>query len=85
MAISDIALTQPTSAIKGPSCSVCQQLGTLPESEAEALLGLLKNPRWRYQELSDALAKEGIDIASYSLSRHARGQCLARNKLRGVA
>ncbi len=84
MAISDLAQQQPTTAIKGPSCSVCQQLDTLPDVEADALTGLLKDPRWRYQELSDALAKEGIDIAAYSLSRHARGHCSARSKLRGV-
>ncbi len=85
MAISDLAQQQPTTAMKGPSCSVCQQLDTLPADESAALLGLLRDPRWRYQELSDALAKEGIEIASYSLSRHARGHCSARSKLRGVS
>lgn len=81
MAIAD--LTSPTNVIKGPTCSVCQALATLDESEAQALRSLLADPAWRYQELADRLADEGLRLQSFSLSRHARGQCLAGEKLRG--
>lgn len=84
MAISDLTATTPSAAIKGPTCTVCQQIASLPDVEAEALVALLSNPTWRYQELSDALDAEGINLAPNSLSRHARGRCAARVKLRGA-
>lgn len=80
MPISEI---EPRSkARKGPQCDVCRALDELPESESEALLALLKDPGWQYTLLSDALREQGVDLPHFSLSRHARGQCAARTKLR---
>jgi hypothetical protein len=70
---------------KGPTCHVCIELGRLPKVEAEALRKHLANPEWRYTELSDALAGDKdtpLDLPAFVLSRHARGQCAARDRLR---
>ena len=67
---------------KGPPCTVCEKMGTLPAEEAAALTRLLSDPGVRYTELSTALAGEGIDLSAGTLSRHARGRCEAREKLR---
>ncbi len=85
MAIAGIAKTGPTAITKGPPCSVCDALATLPPKEADALRGLLADPAWRYSELSDALAADPdtpLIISGNTLSRHARGRCSAREKLR---
>lgn len=79
-----ISSLTPPKAKKGPTCEVCIVLGNLPPKEAEALRGHLANPEWRYQALSEALESEGIDLAGFTLSRHARGQCGARERLRGA-
>ena len=80
MAIRDI--TEQTKIRKGPPCTVCEKLTTLPDVEAAALVTLLSDPTWRYRALSDELAKEGHELAPFVLSRHAKGQCAARVKLR---
>lgn len=61
---------------------MCETLAALPESEAAALKALLADPTWRYTRLSEELRKEGVDLAAHVLSRHARGQCTARERLR---
>lgn len=68
----------------GPKCEVCKTMAALPEDEATALKALLSDPEWRYQELSDRLVIEGVELSAGSLSRHARGRCWAREKLRGA-
>ena len=79
-------LPQPSTRVnRGPMCEVCQALASLPADEAKALRGHLANPAWRYTELSDALAADNdspLDLPSFVLSRHARGKCAAREKLR---
>lgn len=82
-----MAITQlsPTKAAKGPTCEVCKALSSLPDDEATALRGHMANPAWRYTELSDALAADQdtpLNLPPFSLARHARGQCSAREKLR---
>jgi hypothetical protein len=81
MGIADLVVS--TSKVrKGPPCSVCALLKSLPEKESAALLRLLSDVDVRYSELSAALATEGHDFAEGTLSRHARGRCEARTKLR---
>ena len=83
--ISDIVNEDATSAVKGPSCSVCKALADLPDTEAAALRQLLADPRWRYSELSDRLEADPdtpLRIHSGTLARHARGHCSARERLR---
>ncbi|WP_332645063.1 hypothetical protein [Aeromicrobium sp.] len=84
MAISDIR-EQVTTVRKGPPCEVCGALSTLPEGEADALRALLADPTVRYSTLSEALLADEdtkLDINEYTLSRHARGKCAARERLR---
>lgn len=80
MAITDLA--RPDATRRGPTCGVCALLETLPPDEAAALTRLLSDPTWRYSELSIALRNEGHDLPEFVLSRHARGGCAARKKLR---
>lgn len=82
MAISEIDVTEQGSSRKGPPCSVCHLLATLPPTEAAALEALLADPRVRYAWLSDQLEDEGHHVSAYVLGRHTRGQCDARTKLR---
>lgn len=70
---------------KGPPCEACQLLATVSDEEADTLRGLLADPTIRYTTLADALRDDpdtDIDISAYTLSRHARGGCGARERLR---
>lgn len=83
MAITELSL--PSRSNKGPTCEVCKALAALDPAEADALRSHLANPGWRYTELSDALAADKdtpLDLPPFSLARHARGQCAARERLR---
>lgn len=80
MAIADI--TEQAKVRKGPPCSVCEVLADLPDTEAAALRSLLADKTWRYTALSDELHREGVELAPFVLSRHAKGGCAAREKLR---
>lgn len=85
MAIADLyAAGAPDGTTRGPACTVCRLLDTLPPVEAGALRKLLSDPLWRYSDLSDALAEEGHKIKAFTLARHARGQCSAGDRLRGA-
>lgn len=78
-----IASLSPTKGTKGPTCAVCKTLKRLDPPEAEALRDHMRNPEWRFSELSDALFDdEKVDLPAQSLARHARGQCAARERLR---
>lgn len=81
MAISDLLNRAQTKIVKGPPCTVCALLADLPEPEAAALRALLSS-RIPYSELSKGLLEEGVDITPGTLSRHARGLCEARERLR---
>ena len=83
MAITDIQTIAQRPYTPGPPCTVCASIASLPPSEAEALRSLLADRSWRYQELSERLRDEGLNLGAQSLSRHARGRCLAGEKLRG--
>lgn len=83
MAIAD--LQAETDKAPWRTCAVCHALATIPPSEAKALNALLANKKMRYTELSDKLAKDTdtpLVIDADTLSRHARGRCQARQKLR---
>ena len=83
MAISDLAKRVEEKLWQ--KCLVCHALENLPDVEAAALRDLLANPRVRYSELSNDLARDEdypLDIPAETLSRHARGGCSARERLR---
>lgn len=66
-------------------CATCHHLATLPPDKAEKLRAALANTAVRYRELQTELATDPeflLDIDSDTLSRHARGICGAREKLR---
>jgi hypothetical protein len=68
---------------KGPPCSVCTLIESLPDGESQALVTLLSDPGVRYSWLADQLRDQGIaDIDAGGYARHARGGCLSRVKLR---
>ena len=74
--------TQPKTK-KGPPCSVCTLLASLPVDESAALVALLSDPGVRYTWLADQLRDQGIaDIDAPAYGRHSRGACGARSKLR---
>lgn len=80
MAITDLANAQPTPTRKGPECTVCDALASLPEDQAEALVSLLSNPRWRYSEIAAKVALDEdhpLNIAHHTYARHAKGECYA--------
>ena len=81
MGIADLVISAEK-VRKGPPCTVCEALKRIEPEDAEALIRLLSDPDVRYSELSDALAGEGFDLSAGTLSRHARGRCEARTKLR---
>jgi hypothetical protein len=88
MAISDIAqATQNADPLPWRTCGVCHALATIPEAEAEGLRALLRG-KLRYSEISDLIADDPdtpLQIDKETLSRHARGGCSARERLRKSA
>lgn len=85
MSLADLAAQNHT----GPpwrTCVVCHALDTIPETEAEGLRSLLRGTM-RYAEISSRIAADPdtpLDIDRQALSRHARGQCGAREVLRAL-
>ena len=85
MAISAIREKQQK-VVQGPPCGVCQFLESLDHENAQALRDLLSDVTVRYSTISDALRVDEdtpADLSTFMLSRHARGRCAAREKLRG--
>lgn len=86
MAISDLS-ARLNPATPWQTCGTCDFLEYLAPAEADELRALLANKHARYSEIADGLANDP-DYAHrptpdrQSLSRHARGQCSAREKLR---
>lgn len=81
MAISDIASKRADSRPTA-GCAACALVNDLPDDEAAVLVDLLSDPRIRYNWLADELADEGHPVDWQALSRHARGRCAAKTKLR---
>lgn len=85
MSLSNLARTKADSAAPWRTCAVCHALESIPEDEAAALRAMLADPEWRYTELSAKLAVDEdtpLDLPDDTLSRHARGRCGAKERLR---
>lgn len=85
MAISNLRDTVKP-ARKGPPCEVCKFISTLSEQDAAELRALLSDEEIRYSDISSGLRDDldtPADLPAISLSRHARGNCSARERLRG--
>lgn len=63
-------------------CHTCAILEQLDPTSADHLRRALANPLVQYAEIRDALLEDGIDVSPFSLSRHARGLCDARQVIR---
>jgi hypothetical protein len=75
MSLSDeLAAVAPT--YSGLNCTVCDYLGTLDKTDAEALTQALANPRYHATMIQRAIANTGCNTVSVgSLRRHRRGEC----------
>ena len=67
---------------RGPSCDVCAVLATAKPEDAAALRAALGDPQMRYTIIAEALASTDTPLSGSSLSRHARGRCQAKERLR---
>jgi len=88
MAISDLSARLDPSKL-WQTCATCDFLANIDPAEAAELRLLLSNKGTRYSEIAVGLADDP-DYAHRStpsrdaLSRHARGVCSAREKLRSA-
>lgn len=85
MAIADIATSARSASAERPwrTCQVCHALDDLPDVESEALRELLAG-KMRYSDIEAELAadSEAPNLHRDALSRHARGRCDAKDRLR---
>jgi len=62
---------------KGPRCSVCQLLETLPKEDAKAFAAALDDQSFPLSGIRRAMEAEGLErIGTYTLRRHRRRECL---------
>lgn len=83
MAIADIAADN-TTGIPWRTCQVCHALNSIPDSEAAGLRSLLGGTK-RYSEIAELIAADPdtpLRLDPGALSRHARGRCEAKERLR---
>lgn len=84
MALADLAAKLATEPLPWRTCQVCHALATIPKGEADALRDLLRSKR-RYSEIVRDIADDPdtpLDLTADALSRHARGHCEAKERLR---
>jgi len=76
MALAD-ALQAAKVLPKGPRCSVCQLLETLPKEDATAFSDALDDESFPLTGIRRAMEAEGLArIGTYTLRRHRRRECL---------
>lgn len=78
MSLADLA----EESLPWQTCAVCHTLETLDTAKADLLIGLLSNANVRYSHIAAAAADEGLNLEAEALSRHARGICKAKVRLR---
>ncbi len=67
------------------TCAVCHALATIPPDEAAGFRALMGNKALRYNEVEQIIAADPdtpLVIPWATISRHARGGCDARERLR---
>lgn len=83
MALSDVAATL-TSGLPHQTCGTCHALAQMSDDDAATLRRLLEDRSVKFKTLADAM-RDDPDTPSVewqSLSRHARGGCSAKERLR---
>jgi len=83
MALQDIA-DKLAPELPWRTCATCHALDAMSDEDAQILRALLGNRAVRYKELAQLLADDpdSPTIPWEALSRHARGGCAARERLR---
>jgi hypothetical protein len=83
MALSDIAATL-TTGLPHKTCGTCYALSQMSDEDAAILRGLLSDRGVPFSDIAKELARdpESPTIERPALSRHATGQCSAREYLR---
>ena len=83
MALADVASNLDTD-VPWRTCTACHALAGMTDADATVLRGLLANRNVKFSELATALEDDpdSPTIDRQALSRHARGQCSARERLR---
>lgn len=83
MALNDIAANL-TGGTPHQTCGTCHALTTMTTGEAATLRSLLADRTVKFRALADALEADPDTptVDWQALSRHARGLCSAREKLR---
>lgn len=85
MAVADLIAKANT--VPWQTCAACHAMNSLPDAQAAVLVDLLSNSAIKYSELADEINADPdwpiSDLDRQALSRHARGRCAAKTKLRG--
>ena len=83
MALQDIE-AELTGEVPWRTCAVCHHLSERDETWGARFRRLLANRGVKFRDLADKLASDPDepDIPWETLSRHARGMCSAKEKLR---
>lgn len=85
MTLEDLAARETGPSVPWKTCAVCHAIETIPPAESAALIRLLADRSWKFAEISRAIADDPdtpLDLPALALSRHARGICAARVRLR---
>lgn len=80
MALADALVKQQTTK-RGPRCTVCSLLSTLPKSEREALQSALNDKSYTGTSIARALQSEGHNVRSHTLNRHRNKECQSNDAL----
>jgi hypothetical protein len=83
MALSDVKASL-TSGLPHQTCGTCHALAQMGDDDAATLRGLLGDRAVKFKTLADAMRDDPDTptVEWQSLSRHARGGCSAKERLR---
>lgn len=62
-------------ATPGPKCSVCRVLEVIEGDDREALVWALSHEDIMSTKISQALQRDGHQVAPIAVQRHRRGEC----------
>lgn len=62
------------------TCKVRDIRKNLDESDRKILDGMLRDPEWPTQTISNELAKYGILVSGHTIAKHRKGLCSCSNQ-----